>query len=96
MGIHEIQNPTRNYYLLKRLTKRDKQYKTKICNKRTSMEQKLLSAETPEEIQSIQSEINSFNLEIELYEQNHAYGHFIRSKSYFIEHNQKTLKYFSI
>ena len=58
------------------------------------MEQKLHSAETPEEIQSILSEINSSNLEIELYEQNQAYGHFIRSKAYFIEHNQRNSKIF--
>ena len=58
------------------------------------MEQKLHSTDKPKETLSIQSEINSLNSEIELYEQNEAYGHIIKSKAYFIEHNER--RYFRI
>ena len=74
--------------------KKDNQYKTELYNKRASMEINLNSADKPEEMQTIQSEINSLNIEIELYEQNKAYGHFIRSKAYFIEHNQRNSNMF--
>lgn len=88
----QIRNETINYSIKK--SKNVKNKKEMLINQISKLEEQISNSTINQENTDTEIQLKTAKINLELNEQKQSYGHYIRSKAFFIEHDQKNSNIF--